>query len=75
MSTTKEDMSVETLVKSALHQIRTRSLRDAPVYLQHVNYAENELVAALNKLRQHDLETGASIAATIINSTTGMVYH
>lgn len=38
------------LVGKALHQIRTRALRDAPVYLQHVSAAENELQQSITNL-------------------------
>ena len=31
-------------IKSSLYQIRNRALRDAPVYLQHVNIAELTLL-------------------------------
>ena len=31
------------LTSDALHQIRTRALRDAPIYLQHVSSAESQL--------------------------------
>lgn len=41
---------VQKLVASALHQIRTRALRDAPVYLQHVSAAENELQQSIADL-------------------------
>jgi hypothetical protein len=41
------DKRVAKAIESALHQIRTRSLRDAPIYLQHVNAAEQTLMADL----------------------------
>jgi hypothetical protein len=37
-------------ISSALHQIRTRSLRDAPVYLNHVSMAEMEMKQAIDEL-------------------------
>ena len=42
-------------ISSALHQIRTRALRDAPVYFQHVISAEitlNKLVSGLYTQQQ-----------------------
>lgn len=41
------DRRVADAIKQSLHQIRTRALRDAPVYLQHVNAAEQTLQADL----------------------------
>ena len=35
-------------IKSAFHRIRTRSLRDAPVYLSHVNEAEHEVAQLID---------------------------
>ena len=39
-------------IKDALHQIRTRALRDAPVYLSHVSMAEMALNEAFEKQLQ-----------------------
>lgn len=41
---------VQKAVSIALHQIRTRALRDAPIYLQHISIAEKELQQSLVQL-------------------------
>lgn len=51
MTPTQESSDdIAVIVRDALHQIRTRSLRDAPVYLSHVNSAELDLKRAIEQL-------------------------
>lgn len=38
------------LISSALHQISTRALRDAPVYLEHVSSAKHGIGQAIDRL-------------------------
>ena len=40
----------EDLFSSALHQISTRALRDAPVYLEHVSSAKQSLERGIDRL-------------------------
>lgn len=47
--TTSELGEIKQIVSDSLHQIRTRALRDAPVYLQHVSSAESQLIQAIEQ--------------------------
>jgi len=55
-STSDYEKKRDAAVSNALHQMRTRSLRDAPVYLQHISSAEHDLKQSIDNLVHQEVK-------------------
>lgn len=75
---TTEPSELREQIKKITHRIRTRALRGAPIYLQHVSEVEDYLMALIEdyctKARIDEVERGLKHSGSHLNLVSGKPY-
>lgn len=63
-----QDERINDMVRDCMHQIRTRALRDAPVYLSHVSIAQHTLKISIKSMIEEAVAAERERLVAIIRS-------